>query len=259
MSALGDSQDEQAQDFDGSGRVKPDGGFDSDSVAIGKIATAARAKLADQLRAAGRADTAVEAAFRAIPRHTFLPEMGPAQAYHDVAVVIRSDGDGLPVSASTQPAMMAIMLSQLELAPGHRVLEVGTGTGYNAALIAHIVGCQRSVVTVDVVPELVGQARMNLAAAGYGRVTVVCGDGAAGVPDHALSYRITGRTVLGRTNNAAMEIRECDHAIWLSSGFQHLPWPGSSRRLAAADTAVRKRRGIYTVRGRRRRQRTGIR
>ncbi len=190
MSALGGSQDEQAQEIDGSGRVEPDGGFGADSIAIGEVATAARAKLADQLRAVGRADATVEAAFRAIPRHTFLPEIEPAQAYRDDAVVIRSDGDGLPVSASTQPAMMAIMLSQLELAPGHRVLEVGTGTGYNAALIAHIVGCQRSVVTIDVVPELVGEARMNLAAAGYGRVTVVCGDGAAGVPDHAPYDRV---------------------------------------------------------------------
>jgi protein-L-isoaspartate(D-aspartate) O-methyltransferase len=96
----------------------------------------------------------------------------------------------LPVSAATQPAMMAIMLSQLGLAAGHRVLEVGTGTGYNAALLAHIVGGQESVVTVDVVPELIGRARANLAAAGYGSVTVVCGDGAAGVPDHAPYDRI---------------------------------------------------------------------
>jgi protein-L-isoaspartate(D-aspartate) O-methyltransferase len=76
------------------------------------------------------------------------------------------------------------------LAAGHRVLEIGTGTGYNAALIARIVGDQKSVVTIDVVPDLIGQARVNLTAAGYGRVTVVCGDGAAGVPDHAPYDRI---------------------------------------------------------------------
>ena len=85
---------------------------------------------------------------------------------------------------------MAVMLSQLGLAAGHRVLEIGTGTGYNAALIARIVGDQKSVVTIDVVPDLIGQARVNLTAAGYGRVTVVCGDGAAGVPDHAPYDRI---------------------------------------------------------------------
>jgi protein-L-isoaspartate(D-aspartate) O-methyltransferase len=54
--------------------------------------------------------------------------------------VIKSDSEGLPVSASTQPTMMAVMLSQLGLAAGHRVLEIGTGTGYNAALTARIVG-----------------------------------------------------------------------------------------------------------------------
>jgi protein-L-isoaspartate(D-aspartate) O-methyltransferase len=116
-----------------------------------------------------------------VPRHLFLAGTEPAQAYQDIAVVIESDGDGLPVSASAQPTMMAIMLDQLGLVVGHRVLEIGTGTGYNAALIAHIVGGQESVVTVDVVPELIHQARASLAAAGYGDVIVVCGDGAAGV------------------------------------------------------------------------------
>lgn len=90
--------------------------------------------------------------------------MEPVQAYQDRAVVILSDGEGLPVSASTQPAMMAIMLRQLGLGPGHRVLEVGTGTGYNAALIACLVGNQESVVTIDVIPELIEQARGNLTA-----------------------------------------------------------------------------------------------
>ena len=70
------------------------------------------------------------------------------------------------------------------------MLEIGTGTGYNAALIAHIVGDQGSVVTIDVVPELTSRARASLAAAGYGGVTVVCGDGAAGVPDYAPYDRI---------------------------------------------------------------------
>jgi protein-L-isoaspartate(D-aspartate) O-methyltransferase len=61
--------------------------------------------------------------------------------------VIKSDSEGLPVSASTQPTMVSVMLSHLGLAAGHRVLETGTGTGYNAALIARIVGDQKSVVT----------------------------------------------------------------------------------------------------------------
>jgi protein-L-isoaspartate(D-aspartate) O-methyltransferase len=177
MSALDASQDREGHEIDSGGRSESDDEFDQDSVAIGNLAAAARAKLADQLLASGRADAAVEAAFRGVPRHTFLPEMDPVEAYQDRAVVIKSDSEGLPVSASTQPTMMAVMLSQLGLAAGHRVLEIGTGTGYNAALIARIVGDQKSVVTIDVVPDLIGQARVNLTAAGYGRVTVVCGDG----------------------------------------------------------------------------------
>jgi protein-L-isoaspartate(D-aspartate) O-methyltransferase len=116
--------------------------------------------------------------------------MEPVQAYQDRAVVIMSDGEGLPVSASTQPAMMAIMLRQLGLGPGHRVLEVGTGTGYNAALITCMVGSQESVVSIDVIPELIEQARANLTAARYAGVRVVCGDGAVGAPDYAPYDRI---------------------------------------------------------------------
>jgi len=147
MSALDASQDREGHEIDSGGRSESDDEFDQDSVAIGNLAAAARAKLADQLLASGRADAAVEAAFRGVPRHTFLPEMDPVEAYQDRLVVITSDSEGLPVSASTQPTMMAVMLSQLGLAAGHRVLEIGTGTGYNAALIARIVGDQKSVVT----------------------------------------------------------------------------------------------------------------
>lgn len=150
----------------------------------------ARARLAESLRGSGLAGAAVREAFLAVPRHVFLPRESAAQAYEDTGIVIKSDADGLPVSASTQPALMAVMLEQLELAPGHRVLEIGTGTGYNAALVAEIVGGSGSVVTVDVDPDLVDRARASLAAAGFAGVTVVCGDGADGVPGHAPYDRV---------------------------------------------------------------------
>jgi protein-L-isoaspartate(D-aspartate) O-methyltransferase len=101
--------------------------------------------LADQLRASGRAGPAVSAVFGIVPRHAFLPQIEAENAYQDSAIVIKSDASGLPVSASTQPAIMAIMLGQLGLANGQRVLEIGTGTGYNAALIAEIIGDPNAV------------------------------------------------------------------------------------------------------------------
>jgi protein-L-isoaspartate(D-aspartate) O-methyltransferase len=82
------------------------------------------------------------------------------------------------------------MLDQLDLAPGHRVLEIGAGTGYNAALIRHIVGGSGSVVTVDIDPDLTAAAREHLASAGYADVTVACGDGADGWPDGAPYDRV---------------------------------------------------------------------
>jgi protein-L-isoaspartate(D-aspartate) O-methyltransferase len=96
--------------------------------------------LVDRLKCAGYIHTpAVEAAFRAVPRHLFLPAVAPDTVYTDEAIPTKRL-DGKAVSSSSQPAIMAIMLEQLDLHPGHRVLEIGAGTGYNAALMAHIVG-----------------------------------------------------------------------------------------------------------------------
>jgi protein-L-isoaspartate(D-aspartate) O-methyltransferase len=152
---------------------------------------AARARLVDELRNSGRLTSpAVEAAFRSVPRHLFLPEMPACEAYQDEAFVIKTGANGLPLSSSSQPAIMAIMLEQLGLAPGHRVLEVGAGTGYNAALMTDLVGESGSVVTVDIDADMVARAQANLAAAGYLNVIVVCGDGAFGAPDYAPYDRV---------------------------------------------------------------------
>jgi protein-L-isoaspartate(D-aspartate) O-methyltransferase len=149
-----------------------------------------RTRLAETLRDSGRAGAVVEAAFLAVPRHLFLPKVEAREAYRDAAITVKSDAEGRPVSSSTQPGMMAIMLEQLGLAAGQRVLEIGTGTGYNAAVLARLVGDSGSVVTIDVEADLVEQARANLAAAGVSGVTVVCGDGADGVPAYAPYDRI---------------------------------------------------------------------
>jgi protein-L-isoaspartate(D-aspartate) O-methyltransferase len=151
----------------------------------------ARARLARSLRDSGRVLTpAIAAAFEAVPRHVFVPELPLAQAYQDEALVIKYGADGVPVSSSSQPAMMAIMAEQLGLASGQRVLEIGTGTGYNAAVLAHVVGPGGSVTTVDIESDLVARARAGLAAAGYPAVRVSCADGGYGDPAGAPFDRI---------------------------------------------------------------------
>ena len=162
------------------------------SPAVGpEVADAARAQLASELRHRSRAlSRSVQQAFAVVPRHLFVPEVGPAAAYRDEAFVIKCGQDGLPVSSSSQPAMMAIMLGQLGLRPGHRVLEIGTGSGYNAAVMAAVVGPAGEVVSVDIDPELVVRARSSLAAAGYADVTVICADGGFAVPGHGPFDRV---------------------------------------------------------------------
>jgi protein-L-isoaspartate(D-aspartate) O-methyltransferase len=142
-----------------------------------------RERLVAQVTATtGIRDERVTAALREVPRHLFLPHLPPEAAYTDDAIVTKRDAEGQPTSSSSQPAIMAIMLGQLGLAPGQRVLEIGAGTGYNAALMRHIVGPSGSVVSVDIDPELVETARGHLASAGYPDVTVVAADGAEGYP-----------------------------------------------------------------------------
>src|SRR2546423_8559820 len=149
-----------------------------------------RNRLVDGLKAAGCLRTAaVEAAFRAVPRHLFLPDVPVGDVYTDRAFPTKH-ADGKPISSSSQPAIMAIMLEQLALQPGQRVLEIGAGTGYNAALIAHIVGTGGCVITIDIDDDLVLTARQHLAAAGFDRVDVRGADGGYGHPEGAPYDRI---------------------------------------------------------------------
>ncbi|MBO0790784.1 MAG: methyltransferase domain-containing protein, partial [Ktedonobacteraceae bacterium] len=131
----------------------------------------------------------VEMAFRTVPRHLFLPGVTPEEAYRDQAIPVKVV-DGQFLSTSSQPAMMAIMLEQLQLRPGMRVLEIGAGTGYNASLMAHIVGKSGQVITIDIDEDIVEGARTHLAEAGYGHVQVLCADGAQGCAQAAPYDRI---------------------------------------------------------------------
>ncbi|MEV0235512.1 methyltransferase, FxLD system [Nonomuraea sp. NPDC050786] len=139
-----------------------------------------RRALVERLRERQEISGRVAGALLAVPRHLFLPGVAPEDAYRDEAIVTKRDDAGLPTSSSSQPAIMATMLDQLGVEPGQRVLEIGTGTGYNAALLAHLVGPDGHVVSVDLDADVVAQARLNLAAAGASRVEAVCADGAQG-------------------------------------------------------------------------------
>src|SRR5262249_49722914 len=110
---------------------------------------------------------AVRRAFLAVPREAFLPGRPLSEVYRDVAIPTRFDAQGFPKSSSSQPAIMAAMLEQLDLQPGQRVLEIGAGTGYNAALLKELVGAAGRVVSIDLDPQVAREARAALRATGH--------------------------------------------------------------------------------------------
>jgi protein-L-isoaspartate(D-aspartate) O-methyltransferase len=134
------------------------------------------AELAARLRRRGIDDDRVLAAIARVPRELFVPEEVRGRAYDDRALPI---GHGQTIS---QPFMVAIICAALELKGPERVLDVGTGSGYQAAVLAELAA---EVVTIERVPELAEQARGRLSASGYGNVDVRVGDGTLGVPERA--------------------------------------------------------------------------
>ncbi|WP_327315742.1 methyltransferase, FxLD system [Streptomyces sp. NBC_01235] len=147
--------------------------------------------LVDQLRADGHARTpAVETALRTVPRHVFVPEASLEDAYANAPVHIKYDTDGTSISCASQPGVVALMLDQLDAQPGERILELGAGTGYNAGLLAHLVGENGHVTTLDVDDDLVEGACTHLAAAGITNVEAVTRDGALGYAEGAPYDRI---------------------------------------------------------------------
>jgi protein-L-isoaspartate(D-aspartate) O-methyltransferase len=140
-------------------------------------AAAARARMVErQLRRRGIVDERVLAAMGKVPRELFVPESVRHLAYEDGALPI---GFGQTIS---QPFIVATICELLELSGHERVLDVGTGSGYQAAVLAELAA---EVVTIERVPELAEQARAALVHAGYGQVDVRVGDGSLGVPERA--------------------------------------------------------------------------
>ena len=114
-----------------------------------------------------------------MPRHVFVASVPLQQAYADDVVHTKRDSTGVAISAASQPRIVAMMLERLGVEPGQRVLEIGAGTGYNAALLAHLVGDHGRVTTIEVDADIVAGARAALTAAGCTNVRVVLGDGAS--------------------------------------------------------------------------------
>jgi protein-L-isoaspartate(D-aspartate) O-methyltransferase len=132
-----------------------------------------------QLRGAGIRDPSVLGAVARVPRHRFVPPAAVPAAYDDTPLPI---GFGQTIS---QPYIVGFMTQAAGVAPGARVLEIGTGSGYQAAVLAEVLGPAGSVYSIEIVPELAARARATLAELGYATVHVRAGDGYRGWPEHA--------------------------------------------------------------------------
>ncbi|NIP78457.1 MAG: protein-L-isoaspartate(D-aspartate) O-methyltransferase [Gemmatimonadetes bacterium] len=140
------------------------------------LAELRRAMVRRQIEARGVRDEAVLRAMRTVPRHRFVPGADAASAYGDRPLPI---GHGQTIS---QPYIVAFMAEAADIEPGDRVLEIGTGSGYGAAVLAELAG---EVYTIEIVPELAARAGEVLAREGYANVHVRAGNGWLGWPEHA--------------------------------------------------------------------------
>jgi protein-L-isoaspartate(D-aspartate) O-methyltransferase len=193
-----------------------------------------RRRMVDDLTSSGVLDPPWRKAFLAVPRHAFIPdtiwrqrrrELMPFHraddpdrwlqlTYAPTQVLITQVDDGNPVgpgligdrisSSASQPNVVALMLAALDADSGMTVCEIGTGTGYNAALLAHRLGAQ-NVTTIEVDAALAASAHVALADAGYGGVTVVTGDGAYGYPHRAPYDRVLSTAAIGHVPSAWVE------------------------------------------------------
>jgi protein-L-isoaspartate(D-aspartate) O-methyltransferase len=134
------------------------------------------AMVAEQIRTRGVNQPEVLAAMEQVPRHRFVPEGMRAEAYEDKALPLG------PQRTIYQPYIVALMASLLDLKRGDRVLEIGTGSGYQAAVLSRIA---REVDSIEIDPMVGDQARRRLADMGYHNVRVWVGDGYAGLPAQA--------------------------------------------------------------------------
>jgi protein-L-isoaspartate(D-aspartate) O-methyltransferase len=154
-------------------------------------------------------------AMRRVPRHLFVPEPSRANAYHDAPLPI---GHGQTIS---QPYIVAFMTQALEVAPHHRVLEIGTGSGYQAAVLGVLA---KDVYSLEIVPPLADRARTTLRSLGYTNVQVRAANGYLGWPEHAPYDRIIVTAAPDDVPPALVEQLKVDGlmAIPVGTGVQEL-------------------------------------
>ncbi|TCJ34569.1 methyltransferase, FxLD system [Parafrankia sp. BMG5.11] len=187
-----------------------------------------RAAMVDRLAISGAVLTgAVEDAMRTVPRHLFVPDATPGKAYAEQAVITKRAPDGTSLSCASGPGIVAMMLEALIVLPGQRILEIGAGTGYNSALLAHLTGPGGHVTTIDIDPDVTSGASAALAAAGVEAVTVLTGDGVFGDPDGHVHDRLI----------ATVGVWDISSAWWdqLTPGGRlvlPLRWRGQTRAVA---------------------------
>ncbi|MGH2481004.1 MAG: protein-L-isoaspartate O-methyltransferase family protein, partial [Ktedonobacteraceae bacterium] len=146
--------------------------------------------LFDRLKSNIRCRHVMREAFLTVPRHAFLTpsidgvhEQWLNEVYQDTAILTKQDACGKPLSSSSQPSIMVLMLESLEVQPAMRVLEIGTGTGYNAALLAHLAGSPAQITTIDIDPALTALARSRIENVIGAGMCLFTGDGRLGVPN----------------------------------------------------------------------------
>lgn len=149
----------------------------TDPTAADTFAAARRRMVRQQLQDRGITDTRVLEAMRAVPRHEFVPDHLRDAAYDDCALPL---DHGQTIS---QPFIVAFMTEELELQPEHRVLEIGTGCGYQTAVLALLA---REVFSIEIIEAMAQEAEQRLQRLGYRNVHVRCGDGHLGWPEQAM-------------------------------------------------------------------------
>ena len=135
--------------------------------------------VADQIARRDVSDRRVLDAMRVVPRHRFVPSSLLSQAHGDFPLPV---GEGQTIS---QPYIVALMTEHMRLSPGDHVLEVGCGSGYQAAVLSEVVGPQGDVVSIERIPALARSARERLSELGFDNISVVEGDGTLGHPEGA--------------------------------------------------------------------------